>query len=54
MPPEKGHDKKNVIVSDKVSMSNQMWVEKYRPKSLDEIAAHADIVATIRQLTHDK
>ena len=54
MPPEKGHDTKNVIVSDKVSMSNQMWVEKYRPKSLDEIAAHADIVATIRQLTHDK
>jgi len=54
MPPEKGHDTKNVIVSDKVSMSNQMWVEKYRPKSLDEIAAHADIVATLRQLTHDK
>jgi len=53
-PPEKGHDTKNVIVSDKVSMSNQMWVEKYRPKSLDEIAAHADIVATLRQLTHDK
>ena len=47
-------DTESALVSDSFSLSNQMWIEKYRPKTLDEITAHADIVATIRQLTHDR
>jgi len=47
-------DTERALVSDSFSLSNQMWIEKYRPKTLDEITAHADIVATIRQLTHDR
>ena len=26
------------------------WVEKYRPKSLDQLVSHADILATIQRL----
>ncbi|CAG9464721.1 unnamed protein product [Pedinophyceae sp. YPF-701] len=29
------------------------WIEKYRPKSLDDVAAHADIVSTIRKLMQE-
>ncbi|XP_013618282.1 PREDICTED: replication factor C subunit 5 [Brassica oleracea var. oleracea] len=29
------------------------WVEKYRPQSLDDVAAHRDIVATIDRLTNE-
>jgi hypothetical protein len=25
---------------------NAMWIEKYRPKSLDEVAAHKEIIDT--------
>ena len=35
-------------------IKTQMWVEKYRPKSLDEITAHEDIVFTIRQFIREK
>uniref|UniRef100_A0A7N0TMW5 AAA+ ATPase domain-containing protein n=1 Tax=Kalanchoe fedtschenkoi TaxID=63787 RepID=A0A7N0TMW5_KALFE len=30
------------------------WVEKYRPQSLDDVAAHRDIVDTIDRLTSEK
>ncbi|KIZ02081.1 Replication factor C subunit 5 [Monoraphidium neglectum] len=29
------------------------WVEKYRPKTLDDVAAHKDIIDTIRRLTRE-
>jgi replication factor C subunit 3/5 len=54
MPLEKRCDTKNVLVTKNLSLSNQLWVEKYRPKTLEKITAHVDIVATIRQLTRDK
>ena len=30
---------------------NQMWVEKYRPSRLADVAAHKDIIDTISRLT---
>lgn len=30
-----------------------MWIEKYRPKSLDEVAAHKEIIDTIKKLVHE-
>ncbi|CAL1412490.1 unnamed protein product [Linum trigynum] len=30
------------------------WVEKYRPQSLDDVAAHRDIIDTIERLTNEK
>lgn len=44
--PSKG---KNVVVSPPES-TNTPWVEKYRPQSLDDVAAHRDIVETIDRL----
>eukprot|EP00798_Chlamydomonas_sp_ICE-L_P032716 gene32716-3601_t len=32
---------------------NAPWVEKYRPKTLDDVAAHTEIVDTIKRLTHE-
>lgn len=29
------------------------WVEKYRPKTLDDVAAHKEIIDTIKKLTHE-
>ncbi|KAL4444574.1 hypothetical protein ABPG77_002391 [Micractinium sp. CCAP 211/92] len=29
------------------------WSEKYRPRSLDEVAAHGDIIDTIKKLLHE-
>jgi len=29
------------------------WVEKYRPKTLDDVAAHKEIIDTIKRLTHE-
>lgn len=45
IPDNKG---KNVIVSGNPPNSSKdiPWVEKYRPKSLDDVAAHRDIVDT--------
>ena len=32
---------------------NQMWVEKYRPSRLEDVAAHKDIIDTISRLTNE-
>lgn len=32
---------------------NQMWVEKYRPSRLADVAAHKDIIDTISRLTKE-
>lgn len=40
---------KNVVVSPPESKATP-WVEKYRPQSLDDVAAHRDIVETIDRL----
>ena len=45
---------KNVSISNKFPFVQQMWVEKYRPKTLEEITAHKNIVLTIRQLSQEK
>ncbi|MEM7616811.1 MAG: AAA family ATPase, partial [Pseudomonadota bacterium] len=37
-------------MSAKKLKSAQPWVEKYRPSSLDELVAHADIIAIIKKL----
>lgn len=42
--PDKG---KSVVVAGNSSDGKAtLWVEKYRPKSLDDVAAHRDIVDT--------
>ena len=37
--------------ADDASKKNQMWVEKYRPNKLADVAAHKDIIDTISRLT---
>jgi Rad17 P-loop domain len=32
---------------------NQPWIEKYRPKTLDEVAANKEIIETIKRLTDE-
>ena len=39
--------------SSSSASSNVPWVEKYRPKNLDEVAAHKDIVDTIKRLAQE-
>lgn len=48
--PDKG---KSVIVAGNTPAVSKAipWVEKYRPQSLDDVAAHRDIVDTIDRLT---
>ncbi|XP_073305498.1 replication factor C subunit 3 [Primulina huaijiensis] len=45
----KPNNGKNVVVSPPESKAIP-WVEKYRPQSLDDVAAHRDIVETIDRL----
>lgn len=33
-------------------LDSQPWVEKYRPKTLDDVAAHKDIIDTSEQAVH--
>jgi replication factor C subunit 3/5 len=33
--------------------NNQPWIEKYRPKTLDDVAANKNIIATIKRLTDE-
>lgn len=33
--------------------ANQPWIEKYRPQTLDEVAANKEIVGTIKRLTDE-
>lgn len=37
--------------SGRKDLANQPWVEKYRPKTLDDVAAHKEIIDTIKRLT---
>ena len=43
---------KGKAVSDD-GKKNQMWVEKYRPSKLEDVAAHKDIIDTISRLTKE-
>ncbi|KXZ52805.1 hypothetical protein GPECTOR_8g191 [Gonium pectorale] len=36
-----------------VDKRDQPWVEKYRPQKLDDVAAHKEIIDTIKRLTHE-
>lgn len=40
-------------VSNRNNPANQPWIEKYRPQTLDEVAANKDIVGTIKRLTDE-
>ena len=42
---------KSLLGSADESKKNQMWVEKYRPSRLADVAAHKDIIDTISRLT---
>jgi hypothetical protein len=33
--------------------ANQPWIEKYRPQTLDDVAANKEIVGTIKRLTDE-
>ncbi|XP_054788464.1 replication factor C subunit 5 [Prosopis cineraria] len=49
--PNKG--KSMVVAGNPPDGRDTPWVEKYRPKSLDDVAAHRDIVDTIDRLTSE-
>jgi hypothetical protein len=34
-------------------LSNQPWTEKYRPRTLDDVAANKEIIDTIKRLTDE-
>jgi hypothetical protein len=34
-------------------LSNQPWTEKYRPRTLDDVAANTEIIDTIKRLTDE-
>jgi len=38
----------------KISEENLMWVEKYRPKDLDDVLSHKDIINTIKRLVRER
>jgi len=40
--------------SIKSTEENLMWVEKYRPKSLDEVLSHKDIMCTLKRLVQER
>ncbi|KAH9325364.1 hypothetical protein KI387_005542, partial [Taxus chinensis] len=44
---------KEKIVNDAPDKKNAPWVEKYRPQSLADVAAHKDIIETIDRLTSE-
>lgn len=46
------HDKENK--KSKPNTSNLPWVEKYRPKKLDNIVGHEHIVATLKEFLKEK
>ncbi|GFP88001.1 replication factor c subunit 3 [Phtheirospermum japonicum] len=53
LSPKPNNKGKNVIVSAAPPDSKATpWVEKYRPQSLDDVAAHRDIVETIGRLAN--
>lgn len=35
------------------SEANQPWIEKYRPRTLGEVAANKEIIDTIKRLTDE-
>lgn len=35
------------------SLQSQPWIEKYRPQKLDDVAAHKDIIDTIKRLVNE-
>eukprot|EP00252_Welwitschia_mirabilis_P002092 TRINITY_DN12013_c0_g1_i2.p1 TRINITY_DN12013_c0_g1~~TRINITY_DN12013_c0_g1_i2.p1 ORF type:complete len:181 (-),score=21.40 TRINITY_DN12013_c0_g1_i2:4-546(-) len=41
------------LVAEESSMKLGPWVEKYRPQSLSDVAAHKDIIDTIDRLTSE-
>ncbi|KAJ0256569.1 Replication factor C subunit 5 [Hirschfeldia incana] len=51
-PSNKGKDVAGGFVAPPQSKATP-WVEKYRPQSLDDVAAHRDIVDTIDRLTNE-
>ncbi|KAL3630990.1 Subunit of heteropentameric Replication factor C (RF-C) [Castilleja foliolosa] len=53
MSPKPNNKGKNVVVSAAPPDTKATpWVEKYRPQSLDDVAAHRDIVDTIDRLAN--
>ncbi|CAA0827917.1 Replication factor C subunit 5 [Striga hermonthica] len=53
LPPNPSSKGKNVVVAAGPADSKATpWVEKYRPQSLEDVAAHRDIVETIDRLAN--
>ncbi|CAA7404087.1 unnamed protein product [Spirodela intermedia] len=56
LPPSKSHHNgrgKGVAAAPPPDGKSAPWVEKYRPQSLADVAAHRDIVDTIDRLTNE-
>ncbi|KAK8970962.1 hypothetical protein KSP40_PGU009617 [Platanthera guangdongensis] len=52
-PPSRPDKGKSVAAAVSNSVKSGPWVEKYRPQSLADVAAHRDIVDTIDRLTNE-
>ncbi|KAI4389762.1 hypothetical protein MLD38_001954 [Melastoma candidum] len=53
IPRRDGSKGKTLAVADQTDAKATPWVEKYRPRSLADVAAHRDIVDTIDRLTNE-
>merc|ERR1719312_2212619 len=43
-----------VSIFSSIIDENLMWVEKYRPKDLDDVLSHKDIINTIKRLVRER
>lgn len=48
-----GASTSRAVPSKHDTMANQPWIEKYRPQTLDDVAANKEILGTIKRLTDE-
>lgn len=48
-----GASTSRAVIAKHDTTANQPWIEKYRPQTLDDVAANKEIVGTIKRLTDE-